>query len=295
MNRNQRKAVAAESLEIIERGYYTNAAGKRVELSSAIADAVEGTRLFTPAMLERCVAARLADAGSANTTITVENETTLSAARRLAYDRGLKPVLCLNFASAKNPGGGFLGGSQAQEESLARSSALYHTLQGAPGYYESNRACGTALYTDHMILSPCVPVFRGDNSDLLDEPYSVSFLTAPAVNTGALLRNNPDQAPLVTSTMTRRMEMVFALASEQNYRHLILGAWGCGVFGNQPEQIAELFARFLLDDARFAQQFETVVFAVLDCSRDEQIIRPFRAWFDRAARPFPTSHSGGQS
>ena len=82
----------------------------------------------------------------------------------------------LNFASAKNPGGGFLGGSQAQEESLARSSALYGSLMTAWDYYEINRKSPNALYTDHIIYSPDVVVFRNDAGDLLDDPWTVSFI-----------------------------------------------------------------------------------------------------------------------
>ncbi|HBR75644.1 MAG TPA: TIGR02452 family protein, partial [Cyanobacteria bacterium UBA11159] len=58
----------------------------------------------------------------------VRNETTLMGGERIALTQKFKKIGVLNFASAKNPGGGFLRGTQAQEESLARSSALYKSL-----------------------------------------------------------------------------------------------------------------------------------------------------------------------
>src|SRR5207253_843688 len=100
-------------------------------------------------------------------------ETTLASARRLVA-AGQRPA-ALNFASAKHPGGGFLNGALAQEESLARSSALYACLVGNP-MYTFHQAQSDALYTDYAIYSPDVPVFRGDDGALLPEPYLCSFI-----------------------------------------------------------------------------------------------------------------------
>ncbi|MCP4113573.1 MAG: TIGR02452 family protein [Desulfobacteraceae bacterium] len=51
------------------------------------------------------------------TVIEVTTESTLEAAHRLIKEYNCNHIACLNFASAKNPGGGFSSGSQAQEES----------------------------------------------------------------------------------------------------------------------------------------------------------------------------------
>src|SRR6185312_12808515 len=93
-------------------------------------------------------------------------------------------VVALNFASAKNPGGGFLGGAKAQEEDLCRCSALYTCQLTQSAYYEVNRATSSMLYTDNIIYSPDVPFFRDDRLQLLDEPFTVSIITAPAPNAG---------------------------------------------------------------------------------------------------------------
>ena len=97
----------------------------------------------------------------------VSAETTGAAALRLRGEGGER-VLALNFASAKNAGGGFINGAKAQEEDLARASALYPCLIGQRGYYEANRRCGSMIYTDHLIYSPDVPFFRDDGWALLE-------------------------------------------------------------------------------------------------------------------------------
>src|SRR6185436_15287898 len=160
------------------------------------------------------------------------------AARR----RGAAPA-ALNFASAKHPGGGFLTGALAQEESLARSSGLY------------------ACLVSYAIYSPDVPVFRDDTGHLLPQPYSCSFITAPAVNAKVVLDRDRARRPEVRAAMYERVERVLGIAAAHGHPALVLGAWGCGVFGNDPQQIAELFAAAL--HGPFRGVFATVVFAVL--------------------------------
>lgn len=277
MNRNKRKQMGTETVEIVDRGWYKTNLLRQVDIAAQVAACLEATRLYTPAELNELLANQFTSAHE--TEFEVENETTLSAARRHVVEHGRARTLCLNFASAKNPGGGFLGGSQAQEESLARSSALYASLVTQDTYYEVNRGCRTALYTDHMIYSPAVPVFRLDDGSLLAEPYLLSMLTSPAVNAGAVTTNEPENKSRIRPTMASRIAMVLAVAARHGYEHLVLGAWGCGVFRNDPDEIAELFAEALLDGGAFRGQFASVSFAVLDGTRDESIIGPFREKF----------------
>ena len=121
-------------------------------------------------------------------------------------------MICLNFASAKNPGGGFLGGSQAQEEALARASGLYPCLSANFGYYQFNRSKGGAIYSHHLIYSPAVPVFRDDEDNFLDAYFPASIITAPAVNVGALPKNKRDNKKMIREIMLERTENVLATA-----------------------------------------------------------------------------------
>jgi uncharacterized protein (TIGR02452 family) len=274
-NRNERAAIATQTVQILAAGSYTAPSGKTVSVLPELNHSINETRLLTPGQL-----ARIAAAGSAvhaAPRIRVANCTTLSAARQLHAAYGAERVCLLNFASARNPGGGFLSGSPAQEESLARASGLYAAISRMNDYYDANRQSRSALYTDHMIYSPLVPVFRDDDDRLLDEPWRVSMITAPAVNAGVVRSREPENVARIREVMSYRIERVLALAAHHGQEALVLGAWGCGVFANDPREVAELFAGHLLGPGRYAKAFAEVVFAILD--RRGDALRPFAEAF----------------
>src|SRR5262249_28539280 len=201
------------------------------------------------------------------------------AARRLAEGEPGGRVLALNFASARHPGGGFLKGSQAQEESLARASGLYTCLARFPEMYYANARFPSCLYTDHMIYSPDVPVFRDDEDTLLECPYLLSFVTAPAVNIGALRTNESDSLGQVEPVMLSRMEKLLSLAVVHGHDVLGLGAGGWGVFGRGPGRVGGCFRRHLAGDGLFRRASRTVVFAVLARTEARSMIRRFERQF----------------
>jgi uncharacterized protein (TIGR02452 family) len=211
----------------------------------------------------------------------VTGESSLEAARRIA-----EPVAVLNFASARNPGGGFLNGARAQEEALCRASALYTCLLRAREFYDHHRAHRDPFYTDRVIHSPAVPVFRDDRGGLLDEPYTVGFLTAAAPNAGVVLRTAPERAAELPRAIAVRAERVLETAVAHGYRRLVLGAWGCGVFRNDPAQVAGAFRTLLGPGGRFAGAFEHVVFGILDGTRGNTVREAFvQAFPERELQP----------
>src|SRR6185436_14841574 len=219
----------------------------------------------------------------------VTGETTLAAGRRLVESGAYAHVCALNFASARNPGGGFLGGSLAQEESLASASALYASISKQVDYYRENDRTHDGFYTDHLIFSPRVPVFREDESALLAKPYLLSFITSPALNAGVVQRE-PASVSRIPEVMRNRIAIVFNAAIDNSVDCLILGAWGCGVFKNDPEMIAQLFADALLNRGMFANAFRHVCFAVFDRLPTGGAIEPFRWRFsgNRCAFDLPS-------
>lgn len=280
--RTTRAQVAQQTLTILEEGAYLHPSGGRVSLRDALASARSRSVLYSPNDFDEVFGRRdrtLLDRPLIPLAFEVRNETTLHAARRVAQEEPGTRVLVLNFASARHPGGGFLKGSQAQEESLARASGLYACLTQHPEMYDTNARFPSCLYTDHMIYSPDVPVFRDDEDALLEQPYPVSFVTAPAVNLGALQRNEPEQLGRVEPTMLGRIEKVLSLAVVHGHDVLVLGAWGCGVFANDPEQVAGWFHGHLAGEGRFRRAFRKVIFAVLDRTAERSTIRPFERHF----------------
>ena len=195
------------------------------------------------------------------------NESTLEAAQRL-QETGLK-VLALNFANGIEPGGGFLQGSRGQESVLCRSSALYATQEG-DAMYQAHQARPLPDSTDWAILSPDVPVFRADDGRLLDQPWSLDILScaapyAPTLGHGA-------SADLMQS----RIRRVLAIARAFGYTGLVLGAWGCGTYGNDPGRVAAIFHAALQEQAG---AFAEVVFAIIDGSSERRFLAPFAAEF----------------
>ena len=194
---------------------------------------------------------------------------------------GVGDVVLLNFASAKNAGGGFLNGAKAQEEDLCRSSGLYLCQLEQPDYYTANRAEKSMLYTDHIIYSPRVPFFRVSGDGLLGACFYPSVITAPAPNAGVFLQREPHGAAALAQTLQRRADYVLAVAKDQAQKNLVLGAWGCGVFRNPPEQVAAAFAQSLRQP-EFADCFERIVFAVYDRSPGKAVFKAFAAQFQAA-------------
>lgn len=265
MNRHERERVARETVDIVDRGHYHHPESGRIDLADAVADAREGTVEYPSGADLRRPSAR-----DRETTIEVDNETTLSAARRLT-ERGFD-VAALNFASAYHPGGGFLDGAGAQEESLARSSALYACIRDRE-MYEYHRENRDPIYTSWMIYSPGVPVIRTDGGELLADPYRVAFVTAPAPNAGVVLERDSSRRDEVREAMAERIDKVLAICANHDHDALVLGAWGCGVFGNDPDRVAPQFDEALSND--YAGVFDHVAFAVLDPTPDHRYMEPF--------------------
>jgi uncharacterized protein (TIGR02452 family) len=281
-SRTSRIAMAHETLRICEEGFYTIESAsaeegqpQRIDISEPLQRAIEGARHYhfsesLPSITESSSDAQRKEISC--TKISVRNISTIEAALDLCKDTTVEGsnengihVGVLNFASAITPGGGFLGGSYAQEESLCHCSLLYPTLQrfeSTPNsYYEINRLLeNTGLFTTCAIFSPRVPVIRNPkNHKLLEEPVLVSFVTIPAPNKNACI-GMYDEAD-IDETLEDRIWRALEIFEDNGCSHLVLGAFGCGVFGNDPVFVAETSKKLLEDE--FRGIFETAVFAVL--------------------------------
>ncbi|MFW6693019.1 TIGR02452 family protein [Streptomyces sp. MAR4 CNX-425] len=255
------RQVARDNERILAEGGYETPAGRWVDIGEAAARAADGTRMYGPGPVPGAGGAAADGARAEPAEVTAE--TSLAAARRLAAG-GARRVGVLNFSSARNPGGGYVNGARAQEEELCRASALYPALLRAPEFYAAHRADRSPLYTHRVIHSPAVPVFRDDAGALLDEPYEADFLTSAAPNAGVVARRTPEPVDRIPGTLAGRAERVLEVAALAEVTALVLGAWGCGVFRNDPAQVAAAFRTHLGPGGRFAGRFPRLVFAVWD-------------------------------
>jgi uncharacterized protein (TIGR02452 family) len=292
---NKLQKIAEDTIAAIEAEKYTTPSGRTLSLDKLMATCTGRSMLYKPDDVIGCDSLPVRQEHSPE--ITVTRESTLEAAARLA---NTCPCI-LNFASAKHPGGGFLQGSPAQEESIARSSGLYPTLIRHPEFYEENKRSqkdSVGLYLDYAIYSPDVPVMRNDAGDWLEEPYLVSVVTSPAPNRHAILNVDKDDRYVllgkenktisdnevvekkIEEVFNKRIRQVLSIMATKRHRTIILGAWGCGVFGNDPLIVAKLFR----DNLNLLPFFDTIVFPIYDRS-DSETLRSFVQIFGPVVDP----------
>lgn len=165
----------------------------------------------------------------------------------------------LNFASYKNPGGKYMEGSSAQEESLCHASFLYEVLCGKEGWYQWNRSnLNKALYMDRALYSPFV-MFEKENGHVFAD-----VITCAAPNWSAASRYCNVQEYENYTALLSRIRLVLNVAERHRVDTLILGAYGCGVFGQNPEAVASLFDTVIRED--HPHSFKRIVFAIPDAS-----------------------------
>ncbi len=260
-------ALGRSAVKAARQGDYVTEAGRRVDWQ----DAVQAARAAKVSIAPHAALRRQEPVAFPETRVQVSNETTLGAAFRLV-ESGLKPP-ALNFANGIHPGGGFLGGARAQEEVLCRSSALYQTLVEDP-MYEAHQQRPRPDSTDWAIYSPDVPVFRKDYGTALEQYWLLSFLTCAAPFAPAI--GQPEAGDL----LQHRIHRILAIAQSYGYAALVLGAWGCGAFSNDPHRTAVDFRQALEND--FKGAFSDIVFAITDWSPERRFLGPFRDVFSSA-------------
>jgi len=272
------KGIAQETLKILKEGKFVTDSGKVVDFSAEQKYAENSTVLYTPDKMSEILKHKKESVEN-NIVIEVTDEPTQIAAHRIVVEEKCDDLALLNYASARNPGGGFINGAKAQEEDLARCSGLYPCQLKQPIYYEVNRAQESLLYTDHLIYSPKVPWFRTRSRNLLDRYFLASVITAPAPNAGQVLRRNANAWPQIETALRHRAGCVLAVAEENRQRTVLLGAWGCGVFKNSPLMVADAFGRWI-ESRRFSGCFDRVVFGVYDRSKTQDTLKAFQSRFN---------------
>lgn len=156
------------------------------------------------------------------------------------HKKSFSTICVLNFADAKKMGGGYLNGRNAQEESLCRQTLLYPTLKYSKMYQLYARD-GDLYKEDYMTYSPNVKVIRDGNDRLISDVFDVNVISAPAVDNRKFVKD-------ANKIMERRIRKIVKLAFYKGNQVLILGAFGCGVFNNDPDEVAKIFKKVLIKE-----------------------------------------------
>ena len=252
--------IAQETLAIIEANEYY-AFDKKIALSEN-PDALRKVIVYSPQKVACAVSEQTTLTGNNACSFRVDLLDSLTSAKQ----NGLGKTAVLNFANAFRAGGGFLRGAIAQEEAICRCSSLYASIssEAASEMYEYNRSHVTPEGSDYMLLSPDVVVFRDKDCNLLQQPYTVSVLTAAAPN---LYGEAAEIEELrLADVMRLKIKNIASVAAQNRYDTLILGAWGCGAFGHNAANVAKYFYDVFIGD-NYKRFFKRIVFSVL--ARDE--------------------------
>ena len=237
--------IANENRKIINDGYYF-VNGKRVDL----VDCIQWSKRNKKSIMPQEIVIDKAKTVYKSTEIVFTNTTTIQTCKEL--HKANTKFIALNFANGFTPGGGYLYGADAQEESLCRCSALYETLINDK-MYDVNREQILHDSTSWMIFSPKVPVFRDENHELLDEPYLVDFISSAAPDKHI---SGVDSEQM----LDKRIDRLFEVCISLDYTTLLLGAWGCGAFGNDEKLIAQSFYKYI--EGKYSSRFERIIFAI---------------------------------
>lgn len=233
--------VVEENFKIAKDNFYISKEGNKVKLDTKIRDMIDKTEIVSDEV--KYVNNYKDIQNNYVVRDNIINIGTIDAILKLRSEGVGGNIIALNFASAINPGGGYLRGSKAQEESLCRASMLYESLKKQSDFYEFNIENYTPLYNDRMIYVSNVPIIRNDNLELLDNYELASFIVSPAVNKRKAYAIGIRDEKLIVEIMEKRIEKILKLAISKNPTVLILGAFGCGVFGNDREVVYDIFEK----------------------------------------------------
>lgn len=245
IDKDNRAKIALNHTEQMDRLYSneTNESIKNTKIYSSV-DSLIGRETYT-------------------SNIQVLNMTTVQAIQNEAEENKFNRICALNFASYKNPGGMFLNGSSAQEESLCHSSNLYNILKEFDDtYYEWNRKhLNRGLYTNRALYTKDV-IFVNDDKTLMAK---ADIITCAAPNASVGLRYKRFTADENKLECVNRIKFILSIAASNKVDTLILGAFGCGVFSQDAKDISNIFKELL--EKEFKGVFKKVLFAIPDTGK----------------------------
>lgn len=251
------------------------------EQRDAISFSFRKLKSYTPEQLQNMY--ENVSQGVNKTNIVLESKTSEEAIQTLYSHLGgaRTKIGVLDFASFLSPGGGYINGAIAQEEALCASSFLYNVLSKKNKWYFDNRKKykNGGLYDTRLLY---VPKVLFDSKDDKSIPCNVIVCAAP--NKAVALMNGISVEE-VSDTLLERVRAVLTVAAEQKCTDLVLGAFGCGVFDNDPSEVAIFFLCELY--TAFSGVFNSVTFAIpIRTERDSVNYNAFRHEISKAKKEY---------
>lgn len=241
--------IMRENRQIAKTGTYRSADGRAVTIAQPVQALAANTALLLPDSVQ-------AQTVSRRTPFSVDadcmHSDTIGCVLRLS-ETVSGEIIALNFANAMYAGGGYILGGDAQEESLCRASLLYPVLSRQKSFYRWHRLHPTPLYSSRMLLSPDVPIIRSSDGRLLSVPVPCTFLTCAAVNR-RFAKLCMISEKRINAAMQARINGIVQAMALRRPAAVVLGAFGCGVFGNRRETVFPMIEaavnRYIPDETR---------------------------------------------
>jgi uncharacterized protein (TIGR02452 family) len=218
--------------------------------------------------------------------VTVTRERSIECAMKwVKRDAAGTKVAVLNFASATQPGGGVATGSSAQEECICRCTTLYPCLttkEAEVRFYDPHRKNVGPLHNDDIIYTPDVAIIKNDDYDLLREPLFIDVITcaAPNLREKNVSKYNQEREPApdispeeLKALHVARARQILNAAVQNFVDVLVLGAFGCGAFRNDPEVVAAAYKEVLPE---YRKYFKAIEFAVYCRGKDTENYEAFK-------------------
>ena len=271
--------VLSDTLSVWEKGYY-EWNHQKVALKTTM-DEVKSSNVLLPDQITEIYEKPLSyDPSGNHGNIRCFKMDSFSCAIKRYYELGKSQrsiknnqIAVLNFANPVHPGGGVRHGAKAQEEDLCRRSSLLLSLENGSSkeYYEYNKHCDRFLSSDAIIMSSKVEIIKDENYMPLPESIVLNVITCAApiyhIKFVADSSKREDIRKQYYNLFYRRIVHMLKCSAYFGYQNLILGAWGCGAFGNDPQVVSNLFLRALENkdfmDVPMKDYFCCIDFAVL--------------------------------
>lgn len=277
----KRVKILRETMKAAEDGFYF-VEEQEVKLPVSF-NQIKETKLYSAEQIAQLP--KVTPTSNKSVRIILRNQDTLEAAFDLHQHRmeTEKPVLVLNFANPHRPGGGIRSKPGTQEEHLCVKTTLLCSLETeeASPFYQTNLDCGTQAQTDTILYSPNTVVIRNPDLSLREDPFPIAVMTVSAPIASRMERS---ELADLENILRNRIYDIIRTAIEEGYTRLVLGAWGCGNFGNDPDLVAKLFHEILIEhnlvtEARPADCFKEILFAVFDNSEEQARYLSFSKYF----------------